>query len=36
MNDLMYEKYKDKIWNLYELVFIKGNRGIPLNNSDME
>tara|TARA_A100001015_G_scaffold64509_1_gene71236 strand:+ start:4645 stop:5364 length:720 start_codon:yes stop_codon:yes gene_type:complete len=26
MNDIMYQKYKDKIWNIYEIVFIKGNR----------
>lgn len=24
MNDLMYEEYKNEIWNLY--VFVKGNR----------
>ena len=28
-NDLMYHHYHDKIWNRYDLVFIKGNRGIP-------
>lgn len=26
MNDIMYQKYKNKIWNLYEIVFVKGNR----------
>lgn len=26
MNDLMYEEYKNEIWNLYEIVFVKGNR----------
>lgn len=26
MNDIMYQKYKDKIWNIYDIVFIKGNR----------
>jgi lipopolysaccharide biosynthesis protein len=26
MNDIMYQEYKDKIWNIYEIVFIKGNR----------
>ena len=35
MNDIMYINYKDKIWNLNELVFIKGNR-VKLKNSEME
>lgn len=26
LKDLMYPPYKDRIWNKYELVFIKGNR----------
>lgn len=26
LNDLMYKKYKNKYWNEYDLVFIKGNR----------
>lgn len=26
MNDIMKQNYKDKIWNIYEIVFIKGNR----------
>ena len=26
VGDLMYQRYKGKIWNKYELVFIKGNR----------
>lgn len=26
MDDIMYEKYKDKIWNINELIFVKGNR----------
>ena len=25
-DDIMYPKYKDILWNEYELVFIKGNR----------
>ena len=27
-NDVMYPMYRNKIWNEYELVFIKGNRSI--------
>ena len=34
-DDLMFKQCKNKIWNLHEVVFIKGNR-IPLNNSEME
>ena len=26
LNDIMYPEYKNKIWNEYEVVFIKGNR----------
>jgi len=26
LNDIMYPKYMNKLWNVYELVFIKGNR----------
>jgi hypothetical protein len=26
LDDVMYTEYKDKLWNLYDLVFIKGNR----------
>ena len=26
MDDLMKQGYKDKLWNIYEIVFIKGNR----------
>jgi lipopolysaccharide biosynthesis protein len=26
LNDVMYEQYKNKLWNVYDLVFIKGNR----------
>ena len=29
-NDVMYPMYRNKIWNEYELVFIKGNRNIIL------
>ena len=25
-NDIMYPQYKNVLWNVYELVFIKGNR----------
>lgn len=25
-NDIMYDKYRNKIWNEYDLIFIKGNR----------
>tara|TARA_R110002073_G_scaffold127773_2_gene273153 strand:+ start:6772 stop:7512 length:741 start_codon:yes stop_codon:yes gene_type:complete len=28
IGDVMYNEYKDKLWNIYELVFIKGNRDI--------
>ena len=28
-DDLMYEKYRNKLWNEYQLVFVKGNR-IPI------
>ena len=28
LNDVMYSRYRKKIWNEYELVFIKGNRDI--------
>jgi hypothetical protein len=30
-NDLMYSHYYNVLWNQYELVFIKGNRGIPVS-----
>jgi hypothetical protein len=31
LQDVMYPKeYNDGIWSLYEVVFIKGNRGIPI------
>ena len=31
LNDIMnFNDYKNKIWNLHELVFIKGNRGLPI------
>ena len=26
LNDIMYQRYKDTLWNIYDLVFIKGNR----------
>ncbi len=26
IDDIMYERFKDKLWNIYELVFVKGNR----------
>ena len=26
LDDIMYEQYRGKLWNDYELVFIKGNR----------
>lgn len=26
MNDIMSQKYKDKMWNIYEIVFVNGNR----------
>ncbi len=26
LDDIMYERFKDKLWNIYELVFVKGNR----------
>jgi hypothetical protein len=26
LDDIMYSKYKNKLWNEYEVVFIKGNR----------
>ena len=26
--DVMFNKYKDKLWNIYDLVFVKGNRDI--------
>ena len=26
MDDIMYEKYRNTLWNEYDLVFIKGNR----------
>ena len=26
LDDIMYPNFKNKIWNIYELVFIKGNR----------
>ena len=29
-DDVMYQIYRKKIWNEYELVFIKGNRNIIL------
>ena len=29
-NDIMYNHYRNTLWNEYELVFIKGNRGIRL------
>ena len=25
-DDIMYQRYKDKLWNVYEIVFVKGNR----------
>ena len=28
LDDVMYPEYRNKIWNEYELVFIKGNRNI--------
>lgn len=28
--DLMYEKHRNKLWNEYDLVFLKGNRDIPM------
>ena len=28
LSDIMYPKYRGKIWNEYNLVFIKGNRNI--------
>ena len=31
LNDVMYDKeYKNGVWKLYEIVFIKGNRGISV------
>jgi len=30
LDDIMYPQFKDNLWNIYELVFIKGNRNIPL------
>ena len=24
--DIMFQRYKNKIWNVYEIVFVKGNR----------
>jgi hypothetical protein len=29
--DFMFEKYRNTLWNEYELVFLKGNRDIPMN-----
>ena len=26
LDDIMYPQFKDKVWNIYDLVFIKGNR----------
>lgn len=26
LDDIMYPNFKDTLWNVYELVFIKGNR----------
>ena len=26
LNDIMYNQYKNELWNEYDLVFIKGNR----------
>jgi hypothetical protein len=26
LGDIMFQEFKDKLWNVYELVFIKGNR----------
>jgi hypothetical protein len=26
MDDLMYQRFRNKLWNEYQLVFIKGNR----------
>ena len=29
LDDMMYPQYRNKLWNEYQLVFIKGNRDIP-------
>jgi lipopolysaccharide biosynthesis protein len=34
MGDIMCQQYMDKIWNIYEVVFIKGNR-IPVKFSNV-
>jgi hypothetical protein len=26
LDDIMYREFKDKLWNVYEIIFIKGNR----------
>ena len=26
LNDIMFEHFKNKLWNIYEVVFVKGNR----------
>lgn len=28
LDDIMFNQYRNKLWNEYELVFIKGNRGV--------
>jgi lipopolysaccharide biosynthesis protein len=33
LNDIMYPRFKDTIWNIYDIVFVKGNRiNITLNS----
>ena len=36
LNDVVYPMYRNKIWNEYELVFIKGNRNIKLEPAQFD
>jgi len=31
LKDILFEQYRNVVWNEYQLVFVKGNRGIQLN-----